>query len=144
MKKWWIPKSYNSSRSRIFILIISSSDKVIVNIIHKSTCLSYSLWNYEWYMGLWTMFTNTLLNKEMIKIKVVDNDEFYNIYIYNFFSWNHLVFQNLVWSCHFLKFKFWIIQILSHEKMTKTKVVYLDEFYNFKVYNIFMLDHLLS
>ena len=134
---------YNSSRSTTFILVISSSDKVIVNIVHKSTCLSYSLWNYEWYVDLWTMFTNTLLNEEMIKIKVVDSDEF-NFYVHDFSSWNHLRFQNLVWSCHFLKFKFWIIQISSHEKMTKTKVVYLDEFYNFKVYNIFMLDHLLS
>ena len=34
-EKWWIPKLYNSSRSITFILIISSSDKVIVNIVHK-------------------------------------------------------------------------------------------------------------
>ena len=42
------------------------------------TCLSYSLWNYEWYVDLWTMFTNILFNEEMIKIKVVDSDEFNN------------------------------------------------------------------
>ena len=47
LKKWWIPKLYNSSRSTTFILIISSSDKVILNIVHKSTCFSYSSWNYE-------------------------------------------------------------------------------------------------
>ena len=105
LKKWWIPKLYNSSRSTTFILIISSSDKVIVNIIHKSTCFSYSSWNYESYVNLWTMFTNTLSHEEVTKIKVVDSDEFNNFYVHDFYSWNHLKFQNLVWSCHLLKFK---------------------------------------
>ena len=72
-------------RSTTFILVISSSDKVIVNIIHKSTCLSYSSWNYEWYVNLWTMFTNTLSNKEVTKIKVVDSDEFNNFYVHDFY-----------------------------------------------------------
>ena len=108
-KKWWIPKMYNSSRSTTFILVISSSDKVIVNIIHKSTCLSYSSWNYEWYVNLWTTFTNTLSNEEVTKIKVVDSDEFNNFYVHDFCSWNHLRFQNLVWSCHLLKFKIWAV-----------------------------------
>ena len=84
LKKWWIPKLYNSSRSTTFILIISSSDKVIVNIVHKSTCLSYSSWNYEWYVHLWTMFSNTLSNEEVTKIKVVDSDEFNNFYVHDF------------------------------------------------------------
>ena len=75
---------YNSLRSTTFILLISSSDKVIVNIVHKSTCLSYSSWNYEWFVNLWTMFTNTLLNEEMIKIKVIDSDEFNNFYVHDF------------------------------------------------------------
>ena len=110
-KKWWIPKLCNSSRSTTFMLVISSSDKMIVNIVHKSTCLSYSLWNYKWYVDLWTMFTNTLLNEEMIKIKVVDSDEFNNFYVHDFSSWNHLRFQNLVWSYHLLKFKIWTVQI---------------------------------
>ena len=51
------------------------------------------------------MFTNTLLNKEVIKIKVVDLDELYIFGIHHFFSWNHLVFQNLVRTYHFFKFK---------------------------------------
>ena len=91
-EKWWISKLYNSSRSKTFILIISSSDKMIVNIVHKSTYLSYSLWNYEWYVDLWTMFTNTLLNKEMTKIKVVDSNQFNNFYVHDFSSWNHIKF----------------------------------------------------
>ena len=39
-------KLYNSSISTTFILTISSSDKVLVNIVHKLTYLSYSLINY--------------------------------------------------------------------------------------------------
>ena len=92
LKKWWIPKLYNSSRSITFILVISWSDKVIVNIVHKSTCLSYSLWNYVWYVDLWIIFTNTLLNEEMIKIKVVDSEEFNNFYVHDISSWNDLRF----------------------------------------------------
>jgi hypothetical protein len=49
--------------------------------------------------------TITLSDEKMTKIKVVDLDEFYNFYVHDFFSWNCLVFQNDVWSCHFLKFK---------------------------------------
>ena len=126
---------YNSSWSTTFILVVSSSDKVIVNIFHKSTCLSYSSWNYEWYVNLWTMFTNTLSNKEVTKIKVVDSDEFNNFYIHDFCSWNHLKFQNLVWSCLLLKFKIWTVQILSNEKMTKIKVIDSDVFNNFYVHD---------
>ena len=95
LKKWWTLKMYNSSRSTTFILVISSYNKVIVNIVYKSTYLSYSLWNYEWYVDLWIMFTNTLLNEQMIKIKVVESDEFNNFYVHDFSSWNHLRFQNL-------------------------------------------------
>ena len=86
LKKWWIPKLYNSSISTTFILIISSSDKVIVNIIHKSTCFSYSSWNYESYVNLWTMFTISLSDEEMTKTKVVDLDDLYNFGIHHFFS----------------------------------------------------------
>ena len=132
-----MPKLYNSSRSKTFILVISSSDKVIANIVHKSTCLLYSLWNYEWYVDLWTMFTNTLLNEEMIKIKVVDSDEFNNFYVHDFCSWNHLRFQNLVWSYHLLKFKIWTVQILSNEKMTKIKVVDSDVLNKFYIHYLY-------
>ena len=52
---------------------------------------------------------NTLWNEEMTKIKVGDLDELYNSYIHHLYSWNHLVFENQVWSCHFLKFKIWIV-----------------------------------
>ena len=86
LKKWWIPKLYNSSRSTTFILVISWFDKVIINIVHKSICLSYSSWNYESYMNLWTMFTNTLSHEEVTKIKVVDSDEFTNFYVHDFYS----------------------------------------------------------
>jgi len=80
----------------------------------------------------------------MIKIKVVHIDEFYNFGIHEFFSWNHLLFQNIVSSWNCLNFKFWIVQTKSHDKMTKIKVVHVDELYNFYVYHIFILGHLMS
>ena len=46
------------------------------------------------------------------------------------------------WNC--LNFKIWMVQTKSHDKMTKIKVVYVDELYNFYVYNIFILFHLMS
>ena len=61
----------------------------------------------------------TLSDEEMIKIKVIDLDKFYNFYVHDFFSWNHLVFQNDVWSYHFLKFKIPIDKTHSHEKIDK-------------------------
>ncbi len=42
----------------------------------------------------------------MTKIKFIDIDELYNFVVDDFFSWNHLVFENVVWSCHIFKFKF--------------------------------------
>ena len=63
--------------------------------------------------------TTTLSDEEMIKIKVIDLDKFYNFYVHDFFGWDHLVFQNDVWSCHFLKFKTQIYETQSHEKMNK-------------------------
>ena len=63
--------------------------------------------------------TTTLLDKEMIKIKVVDLDELYNFYVHDFFNWNNLMFQNNVWSYHFLKFKIEIDKTQWHEKMDK-------------------------
>ena len=70
----------------------------------------------ERFVDLRIMCTNTLLDEEMTKIKVVDLDELYNFGIHHFFSWNHLVFQNLVRTCHFLNLKIWIAQTLSNEK----------------------------
>jgi hypothetical protein len=55
----------------------------------------------------------------MIKIKVVDLDEFYNFCVHDALSYNRLVFQNDVWSCHFLKFKIQIDKTQSHEKIDK-------------------------
>ena len=90
---------------------------------------------YERYIKFVNNVTITFSDDQMTKIKVVHLDEFYNFHVHDFFRWNHLVFQNIVWICHFLKFKIWIVQIESHEKMIKIKVVYLDELYNFYVHN---------
>jgi hypothetical protein len=74
------------------------------------------------------MYTITLSDEEITKIKVVDLDKFYNFVVDDFCSSNHLLLRNLVWSSHFLKFKIWIVQTKSHEKMTKIKVVDLNKF----------------
>jgi hypothetical protein len=50
-------------------------------------------------------------------------DQFYNFYVYEFPRWIHLLLQNAVWSCHFLRIKFLIDKTNSHEKMTKMKAV---------------------
>ena len=92
---------------------------------------------------MWPMFTTTLSDEKMTKIKVVDLDEYYNFYFHGFFSSNHLVFQNVVWIYHFLKFKFWIVQTKSHGKMTKIKVIDLDELYNFYIHDFFIRNHML-
>ena len=54
--------------------------------------------------------TITLSDEEMTKIKVIDFDELYNFVVDDFFIWNHLVFKNVVWSCHNLKFKFKLLK----------------------------------
>ena len=90
------------------------------------------------------MYTTTLLDGIITNTKVVDVVGFYNFIVYNLFMWNHLLYQNIVWSCHILKFKFWIVQTKSDGEMTKTKVVYLVGFYNFVFDDFFIWNRLLS
>jgi hypothetical protein len=99
---------------------------------------------YERYVKFVNNVLITLLDEQMTKIKVLNLDELYNFYIHDFSSWNHLLFKNIVWSCHFMKFKIWTFQTKSYKKMTKMKVINLDEFYNFYIYNIFILGHFLT
>ena len=47
MKKFSTKKLYNSSKYTIFILFISSYDKIKVNLFTKFINLSRSLWNYK-------------------------------------------------------------------------------------------------
>ena len=76
---------------------------------------------YERYVKFMYNVTITFSDEEMTKIKVVDLDEFAKFYVHDFFSWNYLMFQNDVWSYHFLnsKFKIQIDKTQSHEKMDK-------------------------
>ena len=112
----------------------------------------FFIWHHLVFKNLvWTFhflkfkywIVQTKSHEKFFKIKVVDLVEIYNFYVHDFFIWHHLVFENLVWTSHFLKFKFWIIQTKSHEKFSEIEVVYLDKFYNFYVYNISILDYLL-
>ena len=90
-KMWWIPKLFNSWISTTFILVISSFDKFLAHIVRCVTFVNNVI--------------ITLSYEKMINTKVVDLDELFNFGIYYLFSWNHLGYQNLVWSCIFLKFK---------------------------------------
>jgi hypothetical protein len=85
---------------------------------------------YERYVKFVNNVLINLSDEQMTKIKVLDLDELYNIYIHDFSSWNHLLFATF--------------QTKSHEKMIKIKVINLDEFYNFYVYNIFVLGYFLT
>ena len=80
-----------------------------------------------------------MLYRKMTKIKVIDLDELYNFVVDDFFSWNHLVFENIVWSCHIFKFKFKLFKQMLYRKMTKIKVVNIGMLYNFVVDNFFHL-----
>ena len=60
------------------------------------------------------MFTNTLSNEEMTKIKVVDSDVFNNFYVRDFIIQNHIKVSN---SC--LKLSFIEIQILNCSNFVK-------------------------
>jgi hypothetical protein len=67
----------------------------------------------------------------MTKTKVVHLDALYNFVVDNFSIWNHLLPEKSIWISHILKFKFYIVQSNLDREMTKTKVVDLDELYNF-------------
>jgi hypothetical protein len=84
-----------------------------------------------------------MLYRKITKIKVIDVDELFNFVVDNFFNWNHLVFENVVWSCHIFKFKIQTVQKLLYRKMTKIKVIDLDELYNFFVDDFSIWYHLL-
>jgi hypothetical protein len=121
---------------------------VVVTLFTNFTHLSYSFINYEKLRERYIKFMNNvtiiLSDKQMIIIKFVDLDELYNLVVYDFFIWNHLMFQNLIWSCHFLKFIIWIIQTKSNEKMNKMKFVHLDEFYNIGIGDFSIWNHLVT
>jgi hypothetical protein len=102
MKMLSTTKFYNFSTSITFILVIYFGYKL-----------------YERYVRFMNNVSTTLLDEQMTKIKVIDLDQFYDFYVHDFFSWNHLMFQNDIWSYHFLKLKFQIDKTQSHKKMIK-------------------------
>jgi ferredoxin-fold anticodon binding domain-containing protein len=75
-----------------------------------------------------------LSNKEMTKIKVADIHELNNFGMYHFLCWNQFGPQILVRTCRFSKFQIWNVQILSNDKMTKIKVVDINELNNFGIH----------
>ena len=73
----------------------------------------------------------------MTRTKVVGIVDLYNFVVDDFFSWNRLVFENVVWSCHNLIFKFYIGQLNSDGEITKIRLVDLIKLYYFVFDNFF-------
>jgi hypothetical protein len=72
--------------------------------------------NYKRDINFVNSVTITILDEQMIKIKVIDHDEFYNFYVHDLFSKSHLIFQNHDWNFPFLNFKIQIDKTWSHKK----------------------------
>ena len=83
-----------------------------------------------------------LWNDKMTKIRVVYINELNNFGIHHCLCWYQFGSQILVRTCHFLKFQIWKVQILSNDKMTKIKVVDLDELNNFCIHHFYIWNHL--
>jgi len=87
------------------------------------------------------MCAKNLSNEEMTKIKVVDIHELNNFGIHHFLCWNQFGSQILVRTCRFSKFQIWKVQILSNDKMTKIKVVDINELNNFGIHHFLCWNH---
>ena len=92
----------------------------------------------RYMIGRPTMCAKNLSNEEMTKIKVTDIHELNNFGIHHFLCWNQFGSQILVRTCRFSKFQIWKVQILSNDKMTKIKVVDINEFNNFGIYHFYV------
>ena len=86
--------------------------------------------------------TNTLSDKKITKIKVIDLDELYNFVVGDFFSWNHLVFEKCCLKLSYLQIQIQTIKKMLYRKMTKIKIIDIDNLYNFIVDNFFSWNHL--
>ena len=99
------------------------------------------VWSCHIFKFKFKLFKKCYIEK-ISKIKVIDLDKLYHFVVNDISIWNHLLFENVVWSCHNLKFKFKTVQTKSYRKMTKTKVVDIDDLYNFVVDDFFSWNHL--
>ena len=82
------------------------------------------------------------MNENKLYIKAVDLDEIYS-FIVEGFSFETIYGPRILFEV--LKFWnsiFWIVQTTLDGKTTKTKVIDLDEIYNFVVDNYFIINHL--
>jgi hypothetical protein len=106
--------SENSINLHVYIFLLynryikNSNDfnKVTAHIIHDLIYLSHGymgkVWRWSNYEHVYYHFVQMVLDGEMIKIKVVDIDDFYIFVVCDFFIWNHLFSKNYVWSSHIL------------------------------------------
>jgi hypothetical protein len=52
---------------------------------------------YKREVNLWTIYTTTFSDEEMIQMKVVDLEKLHNFVVDNFFIWSHLFKENYIW-----------------------------------------------
>ena len=94
MTKWFqikmLPttKFHNFSRSTKFILVICSSDIVIVILFTNHIYLSSTFMKLIWEIWERCRFYEALSNEEMIKINFVDLEKLYNFLVEKFFYLN--------------------------------------------------------
>ena len=94
-------KFHNFSRSTKFILVICSSDIVVVTLFTNLIYLSSTFMKLIWEMRDVDFMNNVLValsNEEMIKINFVDLEKLYNFVVEKFFIWIHLGPQKLLWK----------------------------------------------
>jgi hypothetical protein len=88
---------------------------------------------YKGDVNLCTMYTTTLSDEEMIKIKVVDIEKLHNFVVDNFSSEDIFSGKTMF---EFPEFKIWILKMNSNGETTKIKVVDLKKLHNFGVDNL--------
>jgi hypothetical protein len=141
MKTFSTTNLYNSSRCIIYILIISSFDKIKVNLFIKHISLSYSLWNCKRdVQDLWIMLEpscemNKWPNNQNKLCRFWEVTEFCSCQLFHLKS-----------SCQGklrlnLK-KNWILKTTSNGKTTNMKVVGLEKLWNSIAVNVLVWNHL--
>ena len=84
-----------------------------------------------WCMDFVNKVSISLLDEEMILIKVKEIDELRNFHVHEFFIWNNKVSKKFVRSSYIFKFKIQTIKTKSYDKSPKIKMVDLTTLHNF-------------
>ena len=87
-------------------------------------------------------FVQTFSNEKMAYIRIVDTDELNKLGIQNFSIWDNLWFRKLVCRRRNLKITNLNCPTFSNGKLTKTTIVYIDEFNKLGIQNFSVWSHL--